>query len=253
MPLMPGVEPFRADGAPVAALISHGFTGTPQGMRPLAQSLADAGLTVRLPRLPGHGTTWQELQQTRWQDWYAVLEHELTEVRKHCEQVVVIGLSMGGALVTRLAQEHGPRIGGLVLINPAFTITDPRMRILPLLQHVLPTVPGIVSDIKRTDGEPEIGYERVPLKALYSQTQLWKTVVADLPEVNQPVLLFRSRIDHVVPAESSALFLSRVGSTEVTEMVLTDSYHVATLDNDAPKIERETLRFIERVTGWSAS
>lgn len=72
-------------------------------MRPLAQSLADAGLTVRLPRLPGHGTTWQELQQTRWQDWYAVLEHELTEVRKHCEQVVVIGLSMGGALVTRLA------------------------------------------------------------------------------------------------------------------------------------------------------
>ena len=58
----------------------------------------------------------------------------------------------------------------------------------------------------------------------------------------------RSPEDHVVPASSSALFLSQVGSTDVTEIVLENSYHVATLDHDAPVILAEADRFIERVT-----
>ncbi|HYO85195.1 MAG TPA: alpha/beta fold hydrolase [Dermatophilaceae bacterium] len=250
MPIMPGAEPFTADGGPVAVLISHGFTGTPQGVRPLARALAEAGLTVRLPRLPGHGTNWQELNRTRWQDWYSVLDRELTQLHRTCAHVVVAGLSMGGTLVTRLAQEHGPRVTGLVLINPVFRVDDPRMRALPALQYLVGSLPGITNDIKKTDGDPELGYDRIPLRALHSQTQLWRTVIQDLPEVTQPVLLIRSQEDHVVPASSAALFLSRVGSTEVTELVLTDSYHVATLDNDAPRIVEETLRFVGRVTGW---
>lgn len=251
MPIMPGAEDFHASGGPVAVLISHGFCGTPQGLRPLARSLAGAGLTVSLPRLPGHGTTWQELNRTRWQDWYSVLDRELAALHRDHDHVIVGGLSMGGALSTRLAQEHGPRVSGLALINPAFRVDDPRMRLLPVLQHLVPALGGIGNDIKRTDGEPELAYDRTPLKALHSQAQLWRLVVADLPHVHQPVLLIRSRVDHVVPASSSALFLSRVASTDVTEIVLEDSYHVATLDNDARLIETEVLSFVRRITGWA--
>jgi carboxylesterase len=78
--------------------------------------------------------------------------------------------------------------------------------------------------------------------------QAWSEVVRDLPSVTQPVLLLRSAEDHVVPASSSALLLSRISSADVTEIVLPDSYHVATLDNDAERIVTESIAFIRRVT-----
>ncbi|MDT4933686.1 MAG: carboxylesterase, partial [Pseudonocardiales bacterium] len=74
MNLQADAEPFSADGGPVGVILSHGFTGTPASMRPWAQHLAAAGYTVRLPLLPGHGTSWQETNRTRWQDWYGAIE-----------------------------------------------------------------------------------------------------------------------------------------------------------------------------------
>jgi carboxylesterase len=229
-------------------VLSHGFTGSPVSMRPWAEHLAAAGYTVRLPRLPGHGTTWQELNRTRWQDWYAAVDAAFRELHERCERVFVGGLSMGGTLVTRLAQEHGPRVAGLVLVNPVYKVDDLRLRALPLLQALVPSVAAIGNDIKKP-GQDEGAYDRTPLKALYSQTQLWADVVRDLPEVTQPVLLIHSAQDHVVPVSSSELLLSRLSSSDVTEIVLHESYHVATLDNDAPRIFEESVAFIERLSG----
>jgi carboxylesterase len=86
------------------------------------------------------------------------------------------------------------------------------------------------------------------LKAAHSQMIAWQSVIRDLPEVTQPVLLLRSPEDHVVPASSSELILSRISSRDVTEILLEDSYHVATIDNDAPRIFDESASFIKRVT-----
>lgn len=245
MSVIPGAEPFSHDGSGVGVLLSHGFTGSPKGLRPWAEHLAAAGFTVRLPRLPGHGTTWQEMNRTRWQDWYAVVDREFRELHERCDQVFVGGLSMGGALVTRLAQEHGPRVSGLLLVNPAYTVEDVRLKALPLLQAVIPSLPGIGNDIS-LPGQDEGCYDRIPLKALHSQTKLWATVVRDLPEVTQPVILWHSTQDHVVPASSSELLLARISSTDVTEHLLHDSFHVATLDHDAPRIFEESVQFIQQ-------
>ena len=251
MSVRPGAEPYSHDGtgehARTGVVLSHGFTGSPASLRPWGQFLADAGYTVRVPRLPGHGTTWQEMNRTTWQDWYAAVDSAFRELHEQCDQVFVGGLSMGGALATRLAQEHGPRVKGLLLVNPAYKVDDIRLRALPVLQTVLPSLPGIGNDIRKA-GEDEICYDRIPLKALFSQTRLWASVVRDLPEVTQPVMLWHSIEDHIVPTSSSELFLSRVSSTDVTETVLHDSYHVATLDHDAPRIFEESVQFIERLS-----
>jgi carboxylesterase len=246
LPVLPGAEPYAHDGSRTGVLVLHGFTGSPKGVRPWAEHLADAGYTVRLPRLPGHGTTWQEMNRTRWEDWYAVVDAAFRELRDRCDQVFVAGLSMGGALVTLLAVEHGPRVDGLILVNPACRVDDVRMRALPVIKGLVPSLVGIGNDIKKP-GQDEGCYDRIPLRALHSQTRLWATLVRDLPEVTQPVLLLRSAEDHVVPASSSALILSRISSQDVTEIVLHDSYHVATLDNDAPRIFEESVAFIERL------
>ena len=247
MAILPGAEPFSHEGSDVGVLLIHGFTSTPQSLRPWAEHLAGAGYTVRVPRLPGHGTTWQEMNRTRWEDWYAAADAAFRELLQTCSTVVVGGLSMGGALALQLAENHGPRVAGLVLVNPALKFEDPRVVLLPVLKHVVGALPGIANDIKKA-GVTELAYAKSPLKAGHSQLVAWRTVARDLPEVTQPMLLLHSPQDHVVPPASSALVLSKVSSEDVREVLLENSYHVATLDNDAPLIFAESVTFIERLT-----
>ncbi len=251
MPVQAHAEEFRhpgvGDNATTGVLLSHGFTGSPYSMRPFAEYLADQGFGVAVPRLPGHGTSWRELNTTRWRDWYAVLDNELERLRKEHSKVVVAGLSMGACLVLRLAEEHGTDIDGVVVVNPSVSTEDPRRAILPLLQVVVPSVSAIADDIKKPD-TTEHAYDRTPLKALYSLSQLWKITRNDLAKVTQPLLLFRSVTDHVVEPSSSRRVLQGISSRDVTETLLENSYHVATLDNDAPRIFADTAAFVTRVS-----
>ncbi|MFD8479601.1 alpha/beta hydrolase [Kitasatospora sp. NPDC059673] len=251
MPLMPGAEPYRHDGGPVGVLLVHGFTGSPQSMRPWAEHLADAGLTVSVPLLPGHGTRWQDLQPTRWEDWYATAEAALTELADRCEQTFVFALSMGSALALKLAEKHGDRISGLVLVNPSVRADNPATVLLPVLRHLLPSLPGIASDIARPD-TAEVAYDRIPLHAAWSLARLWKSVQAGMPAVTQPVLLLHSPQDHVVSPSNSAMVLARISSTDVTELLLDRSFHVATLDHDAGLIFGASLDFVRRLAPAAA-
>ncbi|GAA3658591.1 alpha/beta hydrolase [Streptomyces chitinivorans] len=247
MPLLPGAEPLRHDGGDVGVLLCHGFTGCPQSMRPWARHLADRGLTVSLPLLPGHGTRWQDLAVTGWQDWYATVELELRRLRERCEQVFVCGLSMGGALALRLAALHGDAVSGVVAVNPAATLPRIQGYALPVLRHLVPSTRGVTGDIAK-EGAVEVGYDRVPLHAAHSLYDLLRTVRGELPRVTRPLLLLHSRVDHVVSPSDSALILERVSSRDVTETVLERSLHVATLDHDAERIFADSYGFITRLT-----
>ncbi len=245
--LHPLARPLSLDGGPAGVLLVHGFTGSPASMTPWARHLAAQGFTVRVPRLPGHGTTWQEMNRTRWEDWYAEVERALDELRSRCDHVAVAGLSMGGALALRLAEQRTSDVDAIVLVNPAVNIVDRRLVALPVLRHVVRSLPGIGNDIKKT-GVDESGYDRTPLHALWSQTRLWADVRANLHRVSQPLLLFRSAEDHVVDPSSARIILAGVSSAVAVEEILVDSYHVATLDNDAERLWEQSAGFIARHT-----
>jgi len=251
MPLLPDAEPFNHDGGPIGVVVCHGFTGQPKSMKPWAKYLAEAGLTVRLPRLPGHGTTWQEMNNTTWQDWYDEIDRAYRELSGTCESVFVMGLSMGGSLALRLAEEKGDGVAGLVLVNPAVHSERPDRFLLPVLRLAVPAFPGITNDIKKPD-QDEGGYSKIPLKAAYSLTHLWSAIKRDITQVDQPVLLFRSADDHVVEPSNSAWILANIASSDKEEVVLTDSYHVATLDNDAETIYEGSLDFVNRIVAAPA-
>jgi carboxylesterase len=254
--LLPGAEPFEATpagwgeggGPRIGVLLCHGFTGSPQSLRPWAEHLLADGFRVALPLLPGHGTKWPDAQTTSWQDWYGALDRALGRLLAECDEVYVTGLSMGGGLALRLAEQHGAAIRGLVLVNPSVKRNKPVELAIPVVSRLIPSLPGIASDIKRP-GISEVGYDRVPLKGALQLTRLWNTVAADLPKVTAPVLLFRSQVDHVVHPSNSALVLAGISSADVREVVLADSYHVATLDNDAPAIFAGSVEFIRRLSG----
>ena len=241
------LEPFRHDGGDVGVLLCHGFTGSPASLLPWAQRLADEGFSVRLPLLPGHGTSWQQMNRTTFDDWLGEVRTALTDVAGHCRTVVVGGLSMGGTLTLRLAELHPESIAGIVLVNPSVMSLRKEMAALPVLKLLVPSFKGITDDIARP-GATEFGYDRTPLKAVDALRKGWAVTRADLPQITMPVLLLRSRVDHVVEPENAALILDRIASTDVVEIVLERSYHVATLDFDDELIFDESVAFARRVT-----
>ncbi|MBD0842726.1 MULTISPECIES: alpha/beta hydrolase [unclassified Streptomyces] len=246
MPVLPGAEPYRHEGGEVGVLLCHGFTGSPQSLRPWAEYLAERGLTVSLPLLPGHGTRWEDMQLTGWQDWYAEVDRELRALRERCTRVFVAGLSMGGALALRLAAKHGGAVDGVVVVNPGNKVHGLAAHALPVVRHFVRSTKGIASDIAK-EGSVELGYTRVPLHAAHSLRVFFRMLDGELPQVTQPLLLLHSPQDHVVPPADSARVLSRVSSTDVTEIVLEQSYHVATLDHDADRIFEESYAFMNRI------
>ena len=247
MPIRPGAEAWSFDGDDhIGVLLLHGFTGSPASMRPWGEQLAERGWTVRVPRLPGHGTRWQDMNITRWHDWYSEADRNLRELSVRCERVFVCGLSMGGALTLRLAEEHGEDISGIVLVNAAVHTERRDRHLLPVVKHLVGSFPGISNDIAKP-GADEVAYDRTPLKAAHSMMEMWDVVKQDIALVRQPVLLFRSAQDNVVEASNAEWILTHVGSMDTEEVVLENSYHVATLDHDAPIIVDGSVAFIERL------
>ncbi len=247
LPLSISARPELTEGRRIGVLISHGFTGSPYSMRPWGEYLGELGYAVEVPRLPGHGTTWQEMNRTEWSDWYGELERTLDLLSEQNDAVVVAGLSMGGSLVLRLAADRPEQVAGVVLVNAGINMERKELMLLPILKRILPSLPGVANDIKKP-GVTEGGYSRTPLKALDSMLRNWAVLRADLHQVTAPILNFRSTDDHVVDASSSQIIAAKVSSTDYELRTLTDSFHVATLDNDADRIFAESAAFIARVT-----
>jgi carboxylesterase len=244
----PHAEPLSVDGGRIGVLLSHGFTGSPASMKPWGQDLAERGFSVRVPRLPGHGTDWRDLNRVGWDDWYAELDAALTELRTRCDRVAVCGLSMGGALGLRLAELRPGDVDALVLVNPAIAQRHWQLHLVPFLKHIVPSMPGIGNDIKKP-GADEVGYQRTPLRALHTFMRAWPMIQADLGAITAPLLVFRSVDDHVVDATSLGLIQDGV-STPVAEFIsMTDSYHVATLDFDAQLIFDRSADFLTQHLG----
>jgi carboxylesterase len=243
MSVTPGAEAFSHDAGPVGVLLCHGFTGTPQSLRPWAEFLAQAGLTVSVPRLPGHGTTWQEMNRTRSEDWYAEAERAFAVLRGKTDEIFLMGLSLGGCIALRIAELRPDAVRGLVVVNPSITADTRLFALAPVMKLLVPSLKGIASDIKK-DGAHELGYDRVPVKAAATLPRLWRATRDGLGQLSQPVLVYHSTEDHVVGPASLRLLRAALPADQVTVRDCANSYHVATLDNDAAAIFSGSLEFV---------
>jgi carboxylesterase len=246
--VLPGAEPFSALGGPHGALVLHGFTGTPQSMRGLAEAFARAGYTTELPRLPGHGTSVEDMTATSWTDWAGAADVAYSDLAARCDKVVVAGLSMGATIAAWLALRHR-EIAGLVVINGAVAagpdIEAMRDGLRQLIDAGTVCMPGPGNDIADPT-QTELAYDQAPVAGMLSLLDALVEIEARSSEITCPVLLLSSPQDHVVPPEASDLFAAAV-SGPVTRITLERSFHVATLDYDKELIEREAVAFAQLV------
>ncbi len=245
----PSADAWSSAGDGPGVLVLHGFTGNPTAVRPLAHRLSAAGHAVEVPRLPGHGTTWRDLASTTWRDWLREADAALD--RLGVLPCAVVGLSMGGTLALRLAQDRPADVTSLTLINPSLTHRHPLKPALGLLKRIVPTFPGVGNDIARP-GVDELPYDRVPLRAAASLFELQDVVRGRLHEITTPTLVFTSRNDHTVEPGDSGIVLARIASPRREQVWLDRSYHVATLDYDADLIADRTIDWLAATAGSSA-
>jgi carboxylesterase len=245
--IMPDAEPYSSRGDRRGALVIHGFTGCPQSMRPLAEAFAAVGFTVELPRLPGHGTTPEDMAKYRWADWTAAVEAAYQDLAKRTSKIVVAGLSMGGSLTLWLAEQH-PEIAGIVVINPVVESDDfgPFVEgAAALLAGGQKFMPGVAGDIADPDSK-ELGYDRIPNVTIKPLIDGVSAVKRGLNAIKCPALILHSLQDHIVPPGSTNILKERLkGSVEY--IALEKSYHVATIDFDRVEINRRAVAFGEAV------
>ena len=233
------------DNADVGIIFVHGFTGSPASMRPWAAFFEERGYTVSVPRLPGHATKWQDLNKVKWQEWPARVQVEVDKLQQSCRKLFVFGLSMGGGTTLNIAENN--ELDGICLVNPMAHIAGYLIKVAPALAIFQPGRASVGDDIKKPE-VTEWGYDVLPTKGVVQLNKMLKVTRANLSKVKCPTLLFHSVDDHVLPISNSNIIMSEIDSISGQRVELTNSYHVATMDFDAPLIFANSLAHVKQ---WS--
>ncbi len=242
-PIMPGAEPYFQRGGKTGCLCLHGFSASPAEVRWFAGHLAEAGHTVYVPRLAGHGTTPQDLARVRWTDWYTSALDGYHLLKHQCDQVFVCGLSMGALLALFLSAEL-PVDGVIAMAAPLVIYGRPQnIAFVRLLKYVLrytnqadtSALPQRVRSEQTQRGEEAVGRVRYDLWSTSGYEQflrLRQAVIQRLPAVTVPLLLIFSEKDATVALDSQQIICERAQSRVIETRLLKESGHVMTQDSE---------------------
>lgn len=233
-------EPFFFEQGDTACLLLHGFSGSPAEVRPLGEYLAAAGVTVRAPLLPGHGTDPEDLRRTRWPEWVRSAEAELEELRGRYGRVHVVGFSMGGLLALYLGAHQ--EVASVTTLACPIKLADWRQLLVPLAKYLVPYYPARISN-------PEIAaqldsYDRFPLATIHSLLRLAKQVRKDLHRVTVPLLSVQGERDRWIAEESSDYIMANVGSAVKRQVMLPNRNHLITLERGREEVFEAVHRWL---------
>jgi carboxylesterase len=242
----PGAQAFSLGEGPVGVVLVHGFTGSPASTRPLGEWLASNDLAVEGVRLPGHGIGLEALRRSRWIEWTDEVAEAVASLRGRCRTVVAFGQSMGASVVLHVAASRPHDVDGIAVANPY--VFDARHLAIPVVGRLLRRrdLKGVGNDIAKP-GQDENADARMPVPAIVEMAAMMRLVRSELPEIRQPLLVFRSDVDHVVPRSTVRKLLRRIGSARAEVVACPRSFHVVTLDYDAPLVSERLLAFASAI------
>ena len=255
-------------------LLIHGLTGTPTEMRFVARGLHEAGFTVRAVQLAGHCGRNDDLVATGWRDWYRSVETAASELREQVDHLFVAGLSMGALLALELAIERPDEVAGVGCYGTTFRYDGWAIPPVARLSFLLPLACGlgfgrervfmetfpygiknerirswIVASMLSGDSEAA-GLAGNPWPSLAEFVRLSRHVRRRLADVRAPCLVVHSNDDDIASLGNVEEIERRVRAP-VETVLLDESYHMVTVDQQRDVVIRRSADFFGRIASAS--
>ena len=212
-------------------MIIHGFSSTTHEIAPLAHFLAEKGFRISAKNLPGHATTVEDCNATKYTNWLNAVEQNLAELSNDCDKLYVVGLSMGGILGLYLSTLFP--IDKLVIAAPVISFKNPfQVNVLiPLLNRIIVKQkknkhPSGYNTIKKYSG-----YDAYPLIALNQFRKMNSFVSKRLHRVKCPLLYVHSENDKVSLSKNIDIIMNKVKSKDKQKLIVKKASHHLFYDN----------------------
>jgi carboxylesterase len=239
---------IKINGSDKGVLLLHGFTGTPAEMKYLGERIFRSGYSIHIPRYPGHGTSLEEMVLTRSRDWYISAREALIELMNYCQEVYLVGMSMGGILSILLAREFS--IKRIALLSVPASIKEKSIYITPVV-GIFKKILWRMNPTKGVSCEEARSYHvcynmGIPIRQSWQLLRLIKKAMKNLPHVHSDALLIQSQNDSIIPKNSIDFIYERLGSAIKERVVLERSDHAITIDFEKDIVADRIIEFFNR-------
>lgn len=228
-------------------LLIHGWTSTPYEVRRLGKYLNENGYTVSGPLLRGHGTTPEDLENVRWQEWMADLEKAYGDLKKGCSEIFVGGTSIGSNLAINFAAQKND-VAGLILLATPYRVKLEKI-VVPFAKifkkfkkyskKFYPPTFGVSTTITRL-----ISYPYYPVASALETFDLVMKSREILGKITQPCLIMQSTHDHVVSRDSLEKIYGDIRSKIKIKKYVPQAYHTFISDIKNEHVFEDILEFI---------
>lgn len=236
-------------------VIVHGLTGTPACIMSLKNSISSAGFSVATPCLAGHGGTLQDLANSTWQDWYDTIRISYTELKRSCDKVYYVGISLGALLGLKLAIDEGFGVRALALLSTPLELSNLEKAAVFLVQNT--PLKKIVKSVKKnlvksvTDPEGRALYEasslpRIPSESVFELCKLQKLILKNIKSIKNPIFMVHSKHDYVATMKNVELVKRGVSSDLIETFILNKSRHVITMDIEKENVSQKVVEFFNK-------
>lgn len=242
-PDLDGTSFFLEGTNGICVILIHGFTATTVEVRPIAEFLHSEGYTIAAPLLPGHGTSPEELNNQKWENWIDFVSEMVEHCKENHETIFIGGESMGGLITCYLAASMKD-IKGIMLYAPALKVNNLAFsKFIRFFKKVIPK--KNVDEIPAKDEFPWQGYKVHPTRAAYQMYLLQKITRKKLKLINQPAIIFQGKFDNTISPDGSKFIYNNINSTNKEYVFLENSSHTVLLDKDFKFLARKTSEFLK--------
>ncbi len=249
--IIPTAEPFFFPGNKTGCLLTHGFTGAPKEMRWMGEYLAEEGFSVLGVRLAGHATKPEDMIRTRYIDWMYSLEDGYHLLKGSVDRVVLIGLSMGGALSLLMASKLD--VAGVFVMSTPYELKDPRVKYTKFLSRFTSYLPKTSEEpgatwVDKESWREHISYPKNPVRSIAELPLLLAEMRAALPKIDVPVQLVHSHNDTYVAGENMEKIYADLGTEDKKMMWVTESGHVIPREPAKAEVFPAAVEFVRRIS-----
>lgn len=260
------MDAITLQGGEHAVLLLHGLQSSPAELQPIAKRLHQAGYTVHVPHIRGYGFFPGDTPRsvTHWQEWHAQAIKEFIQLKQSHTTVSVGGLCIGATLSLSIAAELGDKVTALTLLASTLWYDGwsiPWYRFLRYIGYYSPfryiytyrerepfglkneqLRKWIAREMSHKDSSI-VGASKLNLPAIQEAERMIKSVKQTLHRISAPAIIIHAEEDDVASPRNARYIAEHIGSKQVESVMLHNSYHMITVDNDREKVASETIRF----------